>query len=104
MGNLSAEEEIASHLIRRLDEEVTVQLLRELPERLRDLSAKHTSFMQVRFYASFRLGIPTCSQTQRWDEIVNLQSENGRIVESGRFHFGWQYRYNVPIFRHFNGG
>lgn len=91
MGNLSAEEEIASRLIRRLDEEETIQVLRDLPERLRELSAKHRSFTKVRFRARFRLGTLIHSQTQRWDEIVDLQSETNRIIESGWFHFGRMY-------------
>lgn len=87
MGDLSTEEEIANHLIQRLDEEVAIQVLRDLPERLRDLSARYRSFTEVKSYPGVRLRIPTHSQTQRWDEIVDLQSENDRIIESGSLHF-----------------
>jgi len=51
MGDLSVEEEVANRLIRRLDEEETLQILRDLPERLRDLSIKHKSFTEVKFCA-----------------------------------------------------
>jgi len=83
MGNLSVEEEVAGHLIRRLDEEESLQILRNLPDRLRDLSVKHRSFTEVKFQYSLKDQILTYAQTQRWDEIANLQSENGTIVESG---------------------
>lgn len=56
MSGLSAEEEIANHLIKRLDKEETIWTLRDLPERLRELSANHRSFMEVRFNTRVRSG------------------------------------------------
>ena len=46
--------EIASRLIQRLDKEETLQALRDLPERLQELSAKRRSFMEVRLCARLR--------------------------------------------------
>lgn len=83
MDALSAEEQVANHLIQRLDGEETLRVLKDLPERLRELSAKHRSFTEVRFHAGCKQKILTYLQAQRWDEIVNLQSENNSIVESG---------------------
>jgi len=54
MNNLSAEEEVAYHLIKRLDEEETLCVLRDLPERVQELSARHRSFTEVRFPACFK--------------------------------------------------
>lgn len=84
MSSLSAEE-TANRLIHMLDEEETVQVLRDLPERLHELSTRHRSFLEVRFHVHFKLGIfiNVKPKTQRWDEIANLQSENANIVQSG---------------------
>src|SRR5258707_908379 len=83
MSDLSAEEEIASYLTQRLDGEETLRVLRGLPERLQELSAKHRAFTEVRFHAHYKPNILMYLKTQRWDEIADLQSENSSLVESG---------------------
>lgn len=88
MNDLSPEEEIANYLTQRLDGEETLRVLRGLPERLQELSAKHRSFTEVRFHARFGLDILIYLKTQRWDEIADLQSENASIITSGQLNLG----------------
>lgn len=88
MGDTSTEEEIASHLIKWLDGEEALNTLRGLPERLRELSARHRSFAGVRFLVYFAYKALTQPKVQRWDEIADLQSGNADIVESCECCFG----------------
>ena len=48
-NGLSPEEAAADSLIELLDREEAVCILRDLPERLQELSARHRSFAEVRF-------------------------------------------------------